>query len=93
MDSPHTAGQAARRTRVRVRYADTDQMGVVYYANYLVWFEVARTEWLREGGWTYREMEASGFSKIEIQQMIGFAAYWVFNIVFTQSATAGLADE
>jgi hypothetical protein len=41
----------------------------------------------------FREMEAAGFSKIEIQQMIGFAAYWVFNIVFTQSATAGLADE
>jgi acyl-CoA thioester hydrolase len=59
-DTP--AKQAARRTRVRVRYADTDQMGVVYYANYLVWFEVARTEWLREGGWTYREMEASGIS-------------------------------
>ena len=37
-------------------------MGVVYYANYLVWFEVARTEWLREGGWTYREMEADGIS-------------------------------
>jgi len=35
-------------------------MGVVYYANYLVWFEVARTEWLREGGWSYREMEADG---------------------------------
>jgi acyl-CoA thioester hydrolase len=45
-----------------VRYADTDQMGVVYYANYLVWFEVARAEWLREGGWTYREMEANGIS-------------------------------
>ena len=57
-----SAGQAARRTRVRVRYADTDQMGVVYYANYLVWFEVARTEWLREGGWSYREMEADGIS-------------------------------
>jgi hypothetical protein len=41
----------------------------------------------------FREMEASGFSKYEIQEMIGFAAYWVFNIVFTQSATAGLADE
>jgi acyl-CoA thioester hydrolase len=43
-----------------VRYADTDQMGVVYYANYLVWFEVARTEWLREGGWSYRDMERDG---------------------------------
>ena len=37
-------------------------MGVVYYANYLVWFEVGRTEWLRESGWTYREMEVDGVS-------------------------------
>jgi len=47
-------------TSVRVRYAETDQMGVVYYANYLVWFEVARTDLLRTLGWTYREMEATG---------------------------------
>jgi acyl-CoA thioester hydrolase len=47
---------------VRVRYAETDQMGVVYYANYLVWFEVARTDLLRNAGWTYREMEEAGFS-------------------------------
>ena len=51
-----------RRTRLRVRYADTDRMGVVYYANYLVWFEVGRTEWLRETGWSYREMEREGVS-------------------------------
>jgi acyl-CoA thioester hydrolase len=57
-----SAGQAARRTCVRVRYADTDQMGVAYYANYLVWFEVARTEWLRDGGWSYRDMEADGIA-------------------------------
>ncbi len=50
----------ARKTRLRVRYADTDRMGVVYYANYLVWFEVGRTEWLRANGWSYREMEADG---------------------------------
>jgi acyl-CoA thioester hydrolase len=49
-------------SRIRVRYADTDQMGVVYYANYLVWFEVARTDLLRHAGWTYREMEADGFA-------------------------------
>jgi acyl-CoA thioester hydrolase len=47
-------------SRLRVRYAETDQMGVVYYANYLVWFEVARADWLRSLGWTYREMEESG---------------------------------
>ena len=37
-------------------------MGVAYYANYLIWFEVARTEWLRDGGWSYREMEADGIA-------------------------------
>jgi len=49
-------------SRVRVRYAETDTMGVVYYANYLVWFEVARTDLLRHSGWSYREMEVEGFS-------------------------------
>ena len=44
-----TRAGAIRSSRVRVRYAETDQMGVVYYANYLVWFEVGRTEWLRDG--------------------------------------------
>ncbi|MEZ5317060.1 MAG: thioesterase family protein [Vicinamibacterales bacterium] len=47
-------------TTVRVRYAETDRMGVVYYANYLVWFEVARADLLRSLGWTYREMEEDG---------------------------------
>jgi acyl-CoA thioester hydrolase len=45
---------------VRVRYAETDQMGVAYYANYFVWFEVARTDWLRQAGLTYRDMETEG---------------------------------
>ena len=47
-------------TTLRVRYAETDQMGVVYYANYLVWFEVARADLLRSRGWNYRAMEAEG---------------------------------
>ncbi len=47
---------------VRVRYAETDTMGVVYYANYFVWFEIGRTELLREHGWSYREMEHAGFA-------------------------------
>ena len=45
------------RARVRVRYAETDQMGVVYHANYLVWFEVGRVEFMRAHGLSYREME------------------------------------
>jgi len=44
-------------TSLRVRYKETDQMGVVYYSNYLVWFEVARAELLRDIGHTYREIE------------------------------------
>jgi len=44
-------------TRVRVRYAETDQMGVVYYANYLVWFEVGRAELMRQRGLDYKQME------------------------------------
>jgi acyl-CoA thioester hydrolase len=47
---------------VRVRYAETDKMGVVYYANYFVWFEVARADLLRSLGWTYREMEHAGIA-------------------------------
>jgi acyl-CoA thioester hydrolase len=45
-------------TQIRVRYAETDQMGVVYYANYLVWFEVGRVELLRALGFSYRQLEA-----------------------------------
>jgi len=43
--------------RVRVRYAETDQMGIVYHANYLVWFEVGRVELMRQIGLDYRNME------------------------------------
>jgi acyl-CoA thioester hydrolase len=52
----------ASTSSVRVRYAETDKMGVVYYANYFVWFEVARADLLRALGWSYREMEHTGVS-------------------------------
>ncbi|HEV2350222.1 MAG TPA: thioesterase family protein [Terriglobia bacterium] len=45
-------------TEFRVRYAETDQMGIVYYANYLVWFEIGRTDFCRQVGFAYRDMEA-----------------------------------
>lgn len=47
-------------TTVRVNYSETDQMGVVYHARYLVWFDVARCEYLRRTGLTYRELESRG---------------------------------
>ncbi len=46
--------------RLRVRYAETDQMGVVYYANYLVWMEVGRVEYCKARGFNYRDMERDG---------------------------------
>jgi acyl-CoA thioester hydrolase len=50
---------AVNETKLRVRYAETDQMGVVYHANYFVWFEVGRVELLRQLGFSYRDMEAA----------------------------------
>jgi acyl-CoA thioester hydrolase len=44
-------------SRIRVRYAETDQMGVVYHANYFIWFEVGRVELLRQLGFSYKDME------------------------------------
>ena len=49
------------RAQITVRYAETDMMGIVYHANYLPWFEVARTQLLREQGFPYRQLEADGF--------------------------------
>lgn len=49
-----------QETTLRVRYSETDAMGLVYHGNYLVWFEMGRTEWLRSRGQSYREMEAEG---------------------------------
>src|SRR5271170_1288806 len=49
--------QAFNETRLRVRYAETDQMGVVYHSNHLIWFEVGRVELMRQMGFSYRDME------------------------------------
>jgi len=65
MDGPVTDPASAssqpqptvNETRIRVRYAETDQMGIVYHANHFIWFEVGRVELLRQLGFTYREME------------------------------------
>lgn len=46
---------------IRVRYAESDQMGFSYYANYVIWFEVGRTEWMRARGCTYRTLESEGY--------------------------------
>ena len=55
--TPASKTHAMNETRVRVRYAETDQMGVVYHANHFIWFEVGRVELLRQLGFSYKEME------------------------------------
>src|ERR1700676_2758237 len=50
--------QSINETRLRVRYAETDQMGVVYHSNHFIWFEVGRVELLRQLGFSYRDMES-----------------------------------
>ena len=55
--------------RVRVRYAETDQMGVVYHSNYLIWFEVGRVELIRQLGLDYKRMEEEegcGISVVDV---------------------------
>ena len=51
----------ANKTQIRISYADTDQMGMVYYGNYLVFYERGRTEFLREIGLEYTKLEEQGF--------------------------------
>ena len=63
MSRPHTSmpvnvnRATVNETRIRVRYAETDQMGVVYHANHFIWFEVGRVELLRQFGFSYKDME------------------------------------
>ncbi|MDK2972452.1 MAG: acyl-CoA thioester hydrolase [Candidatus Sumerlaeota bacterium] len=56
-----TAPPRSQDFNIRVTYRDTDQMGVVYYANYLVYMESGRAEYMRARGWTYRDMEKDGY--------------------------------
>ena len=55
--------------RIRVRYAETDQMGVVYHSNYVIWMEVGRVELLRRLGFTYKEMERQDKCHIAVVDM------------------------
>ncbi len=58
--APSSNGHGAvNETRIRVRYAETDQMGVVYHSNHFIWFEVGRVELLRQLGFSYKDMETA----------------------------------
>lgn len=65
-------------TKIRVRYKDTDQMGIMHHANYIVMYEMARTEWLRDMGLTYAEIERRGVMSpiIEVQSRYLYPAFY-----------------
>ncbi|WP_077621866.1 acyl-CoA thioesterase [Sediminibacillus massiliensis] len=60
------------KTTIKVRYQETDQMGVVYHANYLVWFEIGRTAFIEELGFKYHEMEQQGAVSPVVDANISF---------------------
>ena len=62
------AGPAVNETRIRVRYAETDQMGVVYHSNHFIWFEVGRVELCRQLGFEYKRMETEDDSYIVVAE-------------------------
>ncbi|MFN0087275.1 MAG: acyl-CoA thioesterase [Blastocatellia bacterium] len=64
-----TESQVWSETRVRVRYAETDQAGVVYHSNYLIWFEVGRVELCRDHGFNYRDMEKEADAFLPVTEL------------------------
>ena len=70
-------------TNVRVRYGETDQMGVVYHGNYASYFEIARTEWLRNLGVTYKELENKGIMLPVISLFFNFIKSAKYDDVLT----------
>ncbi|WP_159951152.1 acyl-CoA thioesterase [Polaribacter septentrionalilitoris] len=70
-------------TKTRIRYSETDQMGVVYHGNYAQFFELGRTEWLRSLGVTYKDMEISGIMLPVISLNCNFIKSALYDDVLT----------
>lgn len=73
-DPPASNALAVGRTRTQVRYSETDQMGFVYHANYLVYFEIGRTALIREQGFPYAELERGGLRLPVVSAELRFLA-------------------
>jgi acyl-CoA thioester hydrolase len=75
-------------TRLRVRYAETDKMGVVYHANFIIWFEVGRVEMLRKLGYRYRDVERQHdchFAVVDVRCRYKSPAYYDDEIIIRTS--------
>ena len=73
--------------QVRVRYAETDQMGLLHHANYLVYFEQARTELLRQGGGSYKALEDAGFFLVIVKAEVKYKSPAHYDDVLTVRTT------
>jgi acyl-CoA thioester hydrolase len=69
--------------QVRVRYSETDQMGVVYHGNYIPYFEIGRVEWLRNKGISYKKMEESGIALPIVNMNINYKKSAVYDELLT----------
>lgn len=68
-------------TKITVRYAETDRMGIVYHANYLVWFDIARTELLQQLGYPYHKIEEAGIMSPVLEANVKYGAPFTFGDV------------
>ena len=71
------------QVQVRVRYSETDQMGVVYHGNYIPYFEIGRVEWLRNKGISYKSMEESGIGLPIVNMNINYKKSAVYDELLT----------
>lgn len=82
-----SAGPLTGETQIRVRYAETDRMGLLHHANYLVYFEQARTELLRTQGLTYKDMEDRGFFLVITHMEVKYKSPAKYDDVLTIQTT------
>ncbi len=83
----YTAGW--HETSIRVRYAETDKMGIAYNGHYLTWFEVARTEFLRDTGFSYKKTEQKGFYLPLIEADVKYLKPVLYDDVLTLRSCVG----
>ena len=67
-------GEYIGRIPIRVRYSETDAQAVVYHSNFLIYFEVGRTDWVRQAGYPYRDLEQDGFGLFVVESHLRFLA-------------------
>lgn len=83
-------GGIKMHTTIKVRYAETDQMGVVYHSNYLIWFEVARTEFMEAKGVNYKELEENGLFLPVVEVNCRYKRSAKYNDILTINTTVEL---